>query len=125
MKELIFKEVIVNIKEDEVWESENYIIKCSHGIISIETKNGEVFNGIAFCDDILFTLQRKQYTFEEAFKALEEGKEIESCYEKGVAYKKQDDIIHITLNNKPFSWWKESEYVFSVGQIRGKWYIND
>lgn len=127
MQELTFKEVIANIKEGETWESENYIIKCSHGTISIETKNGEVFNGIAFCGNILFTLQKEQYTFEKAFKSFENGKEIESVY--GTKYKlnkatEEVSIIETQCANKT-SIYCLQDTLFRCDEIRGKWYINN
>lgn len=111
MKELTFKEVIANIKENEVWECRNpingvFISKDVNGI-SIRDKKGNSF--VWFSDLWIFKLQRKEYTFEEAFKAYEEGKEVESF--KGISY-----IKHY-----------EEEYneEISIEEIRGKWYIND
>lgn len=125
MKELTFKEVVAKIKEGETWESTNYIIKCSHRVISIETKNGEVFNGIAFCDAILFTLQRKQYSFEEAFKSLKDGKEIESVV-SGRGFKTRNSVSKYVLNNREIVDKVNDEFrLFSYNEIRNKWYIND
>ncbi|MCX0396312.1 hypothetical protein LI014_02785 [Clostridium perfringens] len=125
IKELTFRKVITNIKEGETWESENYIIKCSHKVISIETKNGEIFNGIAFCDAILFTLQRKQYSFEEAFKSLKNGKEIESVV-SGRGFKTRNSVSKYVLNNREIVDKVNDEFrLFSYNEIRNKWYIND
>lgn len=124
MKELTFKEVIVNIKEGETWENANYIIKCPHRVISIETKNGEVFNGIAFCDDVLFTLQRKQYNFEEAFKSLENGKEIESVV-NGKCFKIRDSVSVYITKDKTINTVNDEIRLFTHNEIRGKWYVND
>lgn len=124
MQELTFKEVITNIKEDETWESENYIIKCSHRIISIETKNREVFNGIAFCDNILFTLQRKQYSFEEAFKCFEKGREIESVV-SGKCFKIRDSVSVYIAKDKTINTVNDEIRLFTHNEIRSKWYIND
>ena len=120
MKELTFKEVIANIKEGEVWESEN---NCCN-IRIIRTKTGFTirdFNGNAlvwFDDCFKFKLKRKEYTFEEAFKALEEGKEIESCY---TATKFCENEY---LENNVYSDWKLGVR-FKVDEIKGKWYINE
>ncbi|MGU8921404.1 hypothetical protein ACV3UV_11905 [Clostridium perfringens] len=125
IKELTFRKVITNIKEGETWESENYIIKCSHKVISIETKNGEIFNGIAFCDAVLFTLQRKQYSFEEAFKSLKDGKEIESVV-SGRGFKTRNSVSKYVLNNREIVDKVNDEFrLFSYNEIRNKWYIND
>ena len=126
MKELTFKDVIANIKEGEIWESDNYIVKCSHGTISIKTKNGEVFNGIAFCDDILFTLQRKQYSFEEAFKSFEKGREIESCGSQFKYKIYEDELIRITNSTDDKKWLRgNDDRNFTVSEIQNKWFIND
>lgn len=125
-KELTFKEVITNIKEGEIWKNENYIIKYLHGTISIKTKNGEVFNGIAFCDDVLFTLQRKQYTFEEAFKSFNNGKEIESCisnFKYRIYNNKTISVTGLTYDKKRLV--SKDENNFTVNEVQNKWYIND
>lgn len=126
MKELTFKEVIENIKEGEVWEctresarvksirmsgeGENSIIAFDFG--KLITENCAAIQGAD-----KFKLQRKEYTFEEAFKAYEEGKEIESCVEpckyKNGEFKANGDSAWLELRAIP------------LREIRGKWYIND
>ncbi|MDB2088298.1 hypothetical protein PM004_03060 [Clostridium paraputrificum] len=54
-----------------------------------------------------FSIQRKKQSFAEAFKAYEEGKEIESCI-SGERYK-LDDI----------------KLLVYAEEIKGEWYIND
>jgi hypothetical protein len=120
MKELTFREVIANIKEGEVWErvDDEYISN------RIELKNGQLklYNswngkmdftlkeaGVIF-DKTLYKLKRPQYTFQEAFKAFEEGKEIESC-ESGDIYNTTEEDVEYKL--------------FYGYEIQGKWYIND
>lgn len=128
MKELTFKEVITNIKEGEIWKNENYIIKYLHGTISIKTKNGEVFNGIAFCDDVLFTIHqnKKEYTFEEAFKSFKKGKEIESCKSRFKYRIYEDELIRITNSTNDKRWLRgNDDNNFTVSEIQNKWYIND
>ena len=68
-------------------------------------------------------MKRKQYTFAEAFKAYEEGKEIESC-ENPYRYKKQngnDAYFDISAEE----WWSGEAIIISLQEIRGKWYINN
>lgn len=74
--EKTFREVIADIKEGEVWELDQFEIECykTGTIVIRSTLTGKVFG---FEKKDRFKLQRKQYTFEEAFKAYEEGKEIE------------------------------------------------
>lgn len=123
MKELTFKEVITNIKEGEVWENNkmNLVIKLIEGRIYIGDRyDNEVdgFIGQYIPLTLKFELQRKKYSFEEAFKALEEGKEIESCY---TATKFCENEY---LENNVYSDWKLGVR-FKVDEIKGKWYINE
>lgn len=105
MKELTFKEVIANIKEGEVWEALSVKIRKDSFGIQLNGLGGNA----TISDNFRFKLKRKEYTFEEAFKAYEEGKAIESF--KGTSYVKH----------------YEEEYFekISIEEIRGKWYIND
>lgn len=120
MKELTFREVIANIKEGEVWER----VDGEYISNRIELKNGQLkqYNfwngkmsftlkeaGVIF-DKTLYKLKRPQYTFQEAFKAFEEGKEIESC-ESGDIYNTTEEDVEYKL--------------FYGYEIQGKWYIND
>lgn len=54
-----------------------------------------------------FSIERKKYSFAEAFKAYEEGKEIESCISS--EHYKLDDI----------------KLLVYAEEIKGEWYIND
>lgn len=119
--EKTFREVIADIKPGEVWESENN----SCNIRITRTKTGisiRDFNDNAivwFDDDFKFKLQRKEYTFEEAFKAYEEGKEIESCKFK---YKKRNGQDYFYSNTSQA--WEKHYEGFLLQEIRNKWYIN-
>lgn len=113
MKQLTFKEVIANIKEDEIWESLNpksniKEISLQDWGISLVTRSDigaeDVYFGVN--NNTKFRLKRKKYSFAEAFKAYEEGKEIESCVTKEIA-----------SNFKEFDCFRSDE-------IRGEWYIN-
>lgn len=120
--EKTFREVIRDIKEGEVWVNDvapiSYIRLREGGVLDFNVNEGINL----FCK---YTLQRKECNFEEAFKAYEEGKEIEDY--RGVKYKKIDRIDHYKLK------WEEEfntrvdedDYWFSFEEIRGKWYIND
>ena len=117
MKEKTFREVIATIKEGETWVNDiapiSYIRRREDGILDFNENEGINL----FCT---YTLQKKQYTFEEAFKAYEEGKEIESCYSQ-YKYKKEGglDLYSKTENE----WYVEDR--FEIDEIRGKWYINN
>ena len=119
-QEKTFREVITDIKEGEVWENLGAkIIKDSDSIQMLGFSNF-----MCFMDSSkIFKLQRKEYTFEEAFKAYEEGKEIESC-EGPYRYKKQNgnDAYFDTFAK---AWWSGEPITISLQEIRGKWYINN
>lgn len=125
MKELTFTEVIANIKEGEVWEGGNpakITIRDTTSGIEIKGIDDWIYIG----KNVKFKLQRKEYTFEEAFKAYEEGKEIESVI-AGTKFRRQEStegkVFDSYWDDAVGCWWK---FVgFDLDLIRGKWYIND
>lgn len=122
--EKTFKEVIANIKEGEVWESTIKTVSLINGAINIERKNKIETYYIYIKESELFKLQRKEYTFQEAFKAYEEGKEIESC--EGCKFKRCDKDVVLIIDFAGDKIKRGScEDLFSIKEIRGKWYIND
>ncbi|WP_250455947.1 hypothetical protein [Clostridium tertium] len=124
VKERTFKEVIANIKEGEVWESTIKTVSLINGAINIERKNKIETYYIYIKESELFKLQRKEYTFQEAFKAYEEGKEIESC--EGCKFKRCDKDVVLIIDFAGDKIKRSScEELFSIKEIRGKWYIND
>jgi len=125
MKDLTFKEVIANIKEGEVWENTSLARNLKEinrkgrliRFVFTDTDRGS----FAICNDDTFILQRKQYNFEEAFKAYEEGKEIESvitgdnyCLIEG------EDMICKKGESKYYKL-----RCMYIDEVRGKWYINE
>lgn len=120
-----FREVITDIKEREVWICEKFnrkIIKGDDGVIEIRALNDKTFDNISalIFNDEIYELQRQQYSFKEAFKAYEEGWEIESCYNQ-YKYKK---INGIDLYSKTENDLYDVDS-FGINEIRGKWYINN
>ena len=114
--EKTFREVIADIKVGEVWEN---IDKSHWNLKEINCFDNDGRKGIrivfkeetdyyTFTDNenLKFKLKRKQYTFDEAFKAFEEGKEIQSV--------STDKIYH-----------KEKDFLFASYEISKKWYINN
>lgn len=101
--EKTFREVIADIKEGEVWVNEiapiNFIRLREDGVLDFNENEGINLN-------VKYKLQRKECTFEEAFKAYEEGKEIQSA--------STDKIYH-----------KEKDFLFASYEISKKWYINN
>ena len=123
--EKTFKEVIANIKEGEVWESTKKTVSLINGAINIERKNKIETYYIYIKESELFKLQRKEYTFDEAFKAYEEGKEIENIVTKYKFKKSNDGMIKITQRSGNITLTNESSVFVTIDEIRGKWYIND
>lgn len=109
MKELTFIEVMANIKDGEIWENENqrvariYINKL--GNVQLE---GDDIDFACVDFNAKYKLKRKKYSFTEAFKAYEKGKEIESCINSDWHYKLG-----------------ECELLVYAKEIKGEWYIND
>lgn len=127
--------------EKEVFKGWEIIKMCEEGKIKngtilqdLDDEHFTVFNGViidgekenfdsnhettsSFFVRNRFRIIKKEYTFEEAFKAYEEGKEIESCY-SGVTYKLQHGGSDCFGGGQ-----KTSTIAFN--EIRGKWYIND
>ena len=122
--EKTFREVIADIKPGEVWECKEInrqIVRGDREFIEIRKIDGRGFDkavGLIVGNE-KYKLQRKEYTFEEAFKALEEGKEIESMNTK-YRYKKENGVYLYTLEGEE---WHEED-VFEIVEIIGKWYIN-
>lgn len=123
MKELTFKEVIANIKEGEVWESDVSYISKRKGVVDIwDNKPSKTVKSIL--DDALFILQRKQYSFEEAFKSFEKGREIESVVSRK-CFKIRDSVSVYITKDKTINTVNDEIRLFTHNEIRGKWYIND
>ena len=121
--EKTFREVITDIKEGEVWESENTLtqIYTRNDVLIIDFKEEVTTEIVKIPADAKFRLKRKEYSFNEAFKAYEEGEVVES--EDGFIYKKingQDCVCSDEARD-----WVKNDGGFSVKEIRGKWYIND
>lgn len=126
--EKTFQEVMNTIKEGEVW-----INKCkdrrlakiqkSYNSIIFEFDNEYTNVGVNLND--IFVLDKKKYTFEEAMKALKEGKEIESCYSKTKYAMSPKGIQPVLYFDTAYEDWQTSIYMFSHNEIFGDWYINN
>lgn len=92
----------------------------------MELKDTVTLDSITIPLNDIVTLQRKEYSFNEAFKAYEEGKEIESI-ESGLELRKIEVSVEYrfkTINEK----WElldNDATALTINEIRCKWYIND
>lgn len=131
--EKTFREVIADIKVGEVWEN---IDKSHWNLKEINCFDNDGRKGIrivfkketdyyTFTDNenLKFKLKRKEYTFAEAFKAYEEGKEIESCNENNTRFKKINgkDCFYSNVR-KDFL---EIDAFIEFKEVRDKWHINN
>ena len=121
-----FRELIVNgIKPGEIWENkENRVSRIyinKEGYITFEGDDNGFAVNYSTCIGLgdIYELQRKEYTFAEAFMAYEEGREIESKCSK-YKYKKVDGKDFASLE---FGW--DGFEFLEICEIRGSWYIND
>lgn len=121
--EKTFREVIADIKEGEVWESENTLtqIYTRNDVLIIDFKEEVTTEIVKIPADAKFRLKRKEYSFDEAFKAYEEGKEIESCNFRYKKIEGKDSYYDQIIDN----WENRYDVDFSLEEIRNKWYIND
>ena len=127
MKELTFTEVIENIKEGEVWRnriSQKNLREISkkEGIIDFTFVDTDRSVLSVREEDTFILLQRKEYTFQEAFKSYEEGKEIESKFSTE-RYRLVDGIDEIYAPEDDE--WTINDYGLDLKEIRNKWYINN
>lgn len=126
MQEKTFIEVIKDIKKGEVWESHcKRIIGNGAGDFRIENKSGKDFGSyVAVNVKNKYRLQRKEHTFEDAFKAYEDGIKVESVF-SGVSYEKLSDGTVDIEGKYASATHHEGDVRFLIGEIRGKWYINN
>ena len=122
-----FREVLQNIKPGENWDCIN---DCNIKSISYIDKSIRIeYCSSIICyvlDDAQFKLRKEEVEFEDAIKALKEGKIIESC--KTFRLYKIDEcvngkIILVKLLNSYV--WVDSNIVFKPEEIFNKWHIYD
>lgn len=125
MKELTFREVIANIADGELWESQVKKIRCIKGNIEVTNKIHTGENKMIFNKLNLYTLARKKHSFTEAFKAYEEGKEIECCYGGQILKKENEKDYCFDYEKGKYVPLSFDETFFDITNIRSEWYIND
>ena len=126
--EKTFKEVMNTIKEGETWVSKNQSRRLAR-IQKLYDNISFVFNNtytdVAVNLNDVYVLERKKYSFEEAMKALKEGKEIESCNSETryiISSKQGGYILFYDTERKE---WLTAFRMFGHSEIFGSWYIND
>lgn len=123
-----FRELMNTIKEGETWINkydDRRLAKIEKSSNVIHFKfNGE-FEKIGIMLDDIFVLDKKKYTFEEAMKALKEGKEIESCYSEIKYVMSPKGNQFVLYFDTACEDWQISIHMFSYQEILGDWYINN
>ena len=121
-----FRELIIGgIKPGEIWENKTQRISRiylnEYGNLQLEGEDNSFAQNYSTSIGLnaTYELQRKEYTFAEAFMAYEEGREIESKCSK-YKYKKVDGKDFASLE---FGW--DGFEFLEICEIRGSWYIND
>lgn len=120
MKGLTFREVIAIIKKGECYIGNGMQIYMADAEgISIDWLDGECFEGILMFEDELFYLEKEKVSFQDAFKALEEGKKITNVDTE--EYFVLSDDIFIESEGDLYRFHGE---LFSFEDIKSKWYID-
>lgn len=119
-----FREVVATIRNGERWRSNDIEIFKYKNDISIRWFEDGKCGDILIFENELFELKRQNYTFQEAYMSLKEGKEIENY--KGTRFK--------IVDNKYCFWsdfygsWEDvldEALAFSIEEIDNPWYINE
>ncbi len=121
---LTFKEIVNREidKEYEDWIGSNIDIrKYRDGSIEIEDEYLSCVMSIT--NNEVFILEKKEVSLNEALKALEEGKEIESVA-SGYKFKKGVND-YISYKDMDYAGYYEDEPSLSIEEAKGKWHIND
>lgn len=121
-----FREVLRIIKPGETWDCIN---DCNIKSISYIDKSSI---RIEYCssiicyvlDDAQFKLRKEEVEFEDAIKALKEGKTIESCEtERMYKTRERGDEKVIFVNTRTSSTWLDLDIIFKQKEVFGKWCI--
>nr|DAO48566.1 MAG TPA: hypothetical protein [Caudoviricetes sp.] len=120
-----FREVLQNIKPGETWDCIN---DCNIKSISYIDKSIRIeYCSSIICyvlDDAQFKLRKEEVEFEDAIKALKEGKTIESCEtERMYKTRERGDEKVIFVNTRTSSTWLDLDIIFKQKEVFGKWCI--
>ena len=123
-----FKEVIADIKPGEVWQSkrnrlsEIYLSESGYTIFKVDDFSLSSNRRVCVDGNDYYELKRNKYTFTEAFKAYEEGKEIESVVTKDRYIKIDGEDMYYSELNKDFI---NGCDCFEMKEIRGEWFVDE
>lgn len=118
-----FKEVIVDIKEGEVWECLTNK-KLTISKIGIDIESLDYTTSLFLSFDCKFKLRRNKVSFAEAFESYEKGFEIESCISELRFKGNGNNEIGVMDTCREMDVCTEEQAMFSIEEIRGKWFVN-
>ena len=126
-----YREVLRDIKPGETWEciENNSIIKAVryYEDKTIEIEYTTFSQSSIFCVNTnrKFKLKKDEVEFEDAIKALKEGKIIESCETSRLCRidERLIDKKTILVRSSNSSTWLDLNTIFKPEEVFGKWYI--
>lgn len=121
-----FREVLQNIKPGETWDCINDCNIKSISYIDKSIRIEHCSNIICYVlDNAQFELRKEEVEFEDAIKALKEGKIIESCETLRLCKMDEHLIGKKTILTKVInsSVWANLNTIFKPEEIFGKWHI--
>ena len=121
-----YRKVLRDIRPGDTWESiGNCNIKSISYIdneIRIEFDSRAIYH--ALNDNAQFRLKKEKVEFEDAIKALKEGKTIESCETSSLyKIKRYSNIDTILSGKQDNSTWLDLACNFKTKEVFGKWCI--
>lgn len=125
-----YRQVLQDIRPGETWEciESDSIIRAIryYKDEAIEIEYTTFSQSGIFCVNIdkKFRLKKEEVEFEDAIKALKEGKIIESCVTASLYKIKRrcmDDTILTSKQNSPS--WLDLDCNFKTKEVLGKWFI--
>lgn len=124
MEKKTFQEVVRDIKKGEVWTTHEMfdietVSLTDNGQLVITRRFNERTDGLYIPTTKVFVLRKQIYPFNEAWKSLQEGKEIQSVRSK-LKYKKVKDAY--SVGHKDF-WVEEESIMMNIKDMEEGWYV--
>lgn len=121
-----FRELMIVIKEDEIWRNNMFEVTYKNGKVNIRVLSSgkEVVGTVGFnLDTSFYTLSKVSYSFMKAFNLMrEKGYTIES-EESELKYKVNPKTNKVMYTTSKSDKWVENT-MFSQNEIDGNWYIS-